>query len=127
MIPGSLILRYDIYQVLGFGMFFGGVLMCVLFRPWEYELIWDTETGAALISVIVIGTAVAFGLYLQGVSMIGPLKGSILASVEPLSAVIISVFWLGTSFAPADFLGFGMILGAVLMLTAAQGKMSDPI
>lgn len=127
MIPGSLILRYDIYQVLGFGMFFGGVLMCVLFRPWEYELIWDTETGAALISVIVIGTAVAFGLYLQGVSMIGPLKGSILASVEPLSAVIISVFWLGTSFAPADFLGFGMILGAVLMLTVAQGKMSDPI
>ena len=31
MLPGSLILRYDIYQVLGFGMFFGGVLMCLDF------------------------------------------------------------------------------------------------
>lgn len=90
MLPGSLILRYDIYQVLGFGMFFGGVLMCMIFRPWEYELIWDGGTWGALVSVIVIGTAIAFGLYLQGVSMIGPLKGSILASVEPLSAVIIS-------------------------------------
>ena len=86
MLPGSLILRYDIYQVLGFGMFFGGVLMCLIFRPWEYELIWDGGTWGALVSVIVIGTAIAFGLYLQGVSMIGPLKGSILASVEPLSA-----------------------------------------
>jgi len=122
MLPGSLILRYDIYQVLGFGMFFGGVLMCLIFRPWEYELIWDGGTWGALVSVIVIGTAIAFGLYLQGVSMIGPLKGSILASVEPLSAVIISFFWLGTPFVMPDFLGFGMILGAVLLLTAAQGR-----
>ena len=45
MLPGSLILRYDIYQVLGFGMFFGGVLMCMIFRPWEYELIWDGGHG----------------------------------------------------------------------------------
>ena len=94
----------------------------MIFRPWEYELIWDGGTWGALVSVIVIGTAIAFGLYLQGVSMIGPLKGSILASVEPLSAVIISFFWLGTPFVMPDFLGFGMILGAVLLLTAAQGR-----
>ena len=79
--------------------------MCMIFRPWEYELIWDGGTWGALVSVIVIGTAIAFGLYLQGVSMIGPLKGSILASVEPLSAVIISFFLAGNSFCNAGFPG----------------------
>ena len=76
----------------------------------------------ALAGVVVVGTAIAFGLYLQGVSMIGPLKGSIMGSVEPVSAVVISVFWLGTRFTLPDFLGFALILGAVFVLTFAHPK-----
>ena len=52
--------------------------------------------------------------------MIGPLKGSIMGSVEPVSAVVISVFWLGTRFTLPDFLGFALILGAVFVLTFAH-------
>lgn len=32
-LPGTLVNRYDIYQVLGFGMFIGGLFMCLLVRP----------------------------------------------------------------------------------------------
>ena len=120
MIPGGLILRYDIYQVLGFGMLIGGVAMGIFVRPWTYHPVWDPGTAGALGGVIVVGTALAFGLYLQGVSMIGPLKGSIMGSVEPVSAVVISVFWLGTRFTLPDFLGFALILGAVFVLTFAH-------
>ena len=35
IIPGGLILKYDIYQVLGFGMFFGGIAMGAVVRPWS--------------------------------------------------------------------------------------------
>ena len=120
MIPGGLILRYDIYQVLGFGMLIGGIAMGIFVRPWTYHPVWDPGTAGALGGVIVVGTALAFGLYLQGVSMIGPLKGSIMGSVEPVSAVVISVFWLGTRFTLPDFLGFALILGAVFVLTFAH-------
>lgn len=126
MIPGGLILRYDIYQVLGFGMLIGGVAMGIFVRPWTYHPVWDPGTAGALGGVIVVGTALAFGLYLQGVSMIGPLKGSIMGSVEPISAVIISVFWLKTSFTPADFAGFALILGAVFVLTFAHRPAAGP-
>lgn len=121
MIPGGMILKYDIYQVLGFGMLMGGIVMGIFVRPWTYRPVWDAGTAAALGGVVVVGTALAFGLFLQGVSLIGPLRGSIMGSVEPVSAVIISVFWLGTSFALADFIGFALILGAVSVLTFAQG------
>jgi drug/metabolite transporter (DMT)-like permease len=120
IIPGGLILKYDIYQVLGFGMFFGGIAMGAVVRPWSYGVAWDAGTVGALAGVVVVGTAIAFGLYLQGVSMIGPLKGSIMGSVEPVSAVVISVFWLGTRFTLPDFLGFALILGAVFVLTFAH-------
>ncbi|SET53937.1 Threonine/homoserine efflux transporter RhtA [Enterocloster clostridioformis] len=120
IIPGGLILKYDIYQVLGFCMFFGGIAMGAVVRPWSYGVAWDAGTVGALAGVVVVGTAIAFGLYLQGVSMIGPLKGSIMGSVEPVSAVVISVFWLGTRFTLPDFLGFALILGAVFVLTFAH-------
>ena len=120
IIPGGLILKYDIYQVLGFGMFFGGIAMGAVVRPWNYGVAWDAGIVGALAGVVVVGTAIAFGLYLQGVSMIGPLKGSIMGSVEPVSAVVISVFWLGTRFTLPDFLGFALILGAVFVLTFAH-------
>lgn len=125
MIPGGLILKYDIYQVLGFGMLAGGIIMGMLVRPWTHEILWDGESAAALAGVVVVGTALAFGLFLQGVSLIGPLRGSIMGSVEPVSSVIISVFWLNTSFALADFMGFALILGAVFVLTFSQ-RLSAP-
>lgn len=120
MLPGRLIQKYDICQVLGYGMLLGGIVMSLVIHPWEAELIWDGGTWGALTGVIVIGTALAFGLYLKGVSVIGPLRGSIMGSVEPISAVIISLFWLGTSFGGADLLGFALILAAVLVLTLAK-------
>lgn len=120
IIPGGLILKYDIYQVLGFGMLFGGIAMSAAVRPWNYTVAWDGGVIGALAGVVVVGTAVAFGLYLQGVSLIGPLKGSVMGSVEPVSAVAISVFWLGTRFTLPDFLGFALILGAVFVLTFAH-------
>lgn len=64
-----------------------------------------------MFGVIVVGTAVAFGLYLQGVSIISPTKAA--SGVEPVSSIIISVFWLHTS--SPDFLGFGLIMVTVLI------------
>ena len=79
---------------------------------------------AALFGVILGGRAQAFGLYLKGVSMIGTLKGSLISGLEPVSSILISVFWLGTAFTALDFLGFALILAAVAIL-AGTGKKTD--
>ena len=63
-----------------------------------------------------IGTALAFTLYLQGVSDIGSVKASMIACVEPVSATIISALWLKTKFTGIDIVGLISILTAVLLL-----------
>ena len=123
VLPGTLVNRYGICQVLGYGMLMGGVVLSIFVKPWRVSLVWDGATIAALFGVILVGTALAFGLYLKGVSMIGPLKGSLISGLEPVSSILISVFWLGTVFTLPDFLGFILILAAVAILAGAGKKL----
>ncbi len=122
MLPGDLMKKYGVCQVLGYGMLLAGLVFGAWVRPWSYEVVWDGATILALAGVSVVGTAVAFGLYLAGVSIIGPFKGSLFASMEPVSAVVISALWLKTPFTGMDLLGFALILGTVLLLTVYQAK-----
>lgn len=122
VLPGTLVNRYGICQVLGFGMLMGGVALSIFVQPWRISLVWDGAAAAALFGVILVGTALAFGLYLKGVSLIGPLKGSLISGLEPVSSILISVFWLGTAFTVLDFLGFALILAAVAILAGASHK-----
>ena len=123
VLPGTLVNRYGICQVLGYGMLMGGVVLSIFVKPWRVSLVWDGATIAALFGVILVGTALAFGLYLKGVSMIGPLKGSLISGLEPVSSILISVFWLGTVFTLPDFLGFILILAAVAILAEEKKKL----
>ena len=122
MLSGELIRRYGLFSIAGFGMLIAGLVMTAAVRPWQCGVQCDAGTVLALAGVIVVGTAAGFGLYLWGVSVIGPLKGSLLSSVEPAVAVLLSFFWLKTPFVWIDFLGFGMILGAVLILGMKNAK-----
>ena len=117
MLPGNLIRKYGLFQIAGFGMFLAGAVFCLLVRPWRYSVIWDGGTVLAMIGVVIVGTTIGFGLYLWGVSIIGPLEGSLLASIEPVVAVVLSALWLHTSFTWMDLAGFAMIMCTVLILT----------
>ena len=68
-------------------------------------------------AIVLIGTALAFTLYLQGVSDIGSVKASMIACVEPVSATVISALWLKTKFTGIDIVGLMAILTAVLLLS----------
>ena len=49
--------------------------------------------------------------------MIGPVKSSLLASIEPISAVFFAFMIMGDIFYTVDFLGMAMILLAVTIIS----------
>ena len=117
LLAADLLRGYGVYVVVGFGMFFGGLVLCAIVRPWEHMIPLDGETLLALFGVIVIGTAIAFSLYLKGVSIVGAFMGSLLGTIEPVTAIVVSALFLGSKFQWIDLLGFVLILGTVLLLS----------
>ena len=117
LLSGDLLRKYGVYSVVGYAMFIAGIVMLVVVRPWEYAVVFDKGTVLATAGVVIIGTAVAFSLYLKGVSIVGPFMGSLLGMIEPIVAVIVSLVFLGADFHIMDFVGFVLILGTVVALS----------
>lgn len=77
----------------------------------------DVQTVLGIILIGVVGTAMAFTLYLQGVNDIGPVKTSLLSCAELVTAGILTSVWLKTPLAIQDLLGMALILGMVVFLS----------
>ena len=106
--------------------FVGGVVFLVLYRPWPLLIDLDLPGILALGGMVICGTLMAHPLYLQGVNDIGPVKASMLASVEPVAATVLSVVWLKSDFVFMDFIGFVCIIATVFVLAKADSEKASP-
>jgi len=114
--PVRLLETYGSPIVTGWGMFIGGVALMALFRPWQMDVTVDLAAVGVLGVIVLLGTVTAFTVYLEGVRLVGPKKGSLYASVEPVSATVWSVLLMGVSFSWVDLLGFACILSTIFLL-----------
>ncbi|WP_195863783.1 DMT family transporter [Aerococcus urinae] len=115
ILPLRVIEHYGSLPVTGIGMLFGGIFLIFFnierLAPPELSLhflAWFTLT-------IIVGTIVPYIFYLSSVTFIGPLAASLIGSVEPLTATILSVMILGESFVWIDYLGMAFILLTVFL------------
>ncbi|MFD1144265.1 DMT family transporter [Larkinella insperata] len=115
--PTRLLNRYDPLIITGWGMLLGGFAFSFVHAPWEGSGHWDLYTYLSTAAVILLGTVIAFSFFLQAVRLIGAETASLLSSVEPLSATVLSILWLGVSFESIDWLGGLLILSTVILLT----------
>ncbi len=118
VLPQKLVAEYGSITVTGLGMLIAGVVMCVVVRPWENPVTLDLPVLASLFGVVIIGSVTGYTLYLAGTSRIGPVKSSMIASVEPVSSTVIAFLWLGTRFSFLDILGFACIIVTIFIMAA---------
>jgi drug/metabolite transporter (DMT)-like permease len=102
---------------MGWSMLLAGILFTPIHAPWHIEGTWDFEMYSATIFIILFGSVFAFYAYLTALTIIGSQKTSVLASAEPLSAALISIFWLGVDFTLLDAIGTLLIISAIFLLT----------
>lgn len=117
LLPGELMNKYGTFAVIGWGMLVGGVFLCAIIQPWHVEGIWDRQTVGCMATVIIVGTVLSFGTYMEGVRLIGAARASLFASVEPLTATLATVLFMNVAFVKMDLAGFVCIIGAVILLS----------
>lgn len=117
LIPGKITQRYGSVAITGYGMLIGGAVLFLMSGAWNADLSGDYRFILAFISIVIIGTVLTFSMYLKGLTMIGPVKASMLASVEPVSSAGFMIAWLGVPFHYMDLIGFVCILATVFLLT----------
>ncbi len=125
LLVGNVMRKYGVYVVVGYSMLFAGIALSLIARPWKNGIPFDTMTIVCLVGVVVIGTAIAFSLYLKGVSILGAFMGSLLGATEPVTAIVVSALFLGSVFHWLDIVGFIFILSTVMLLSFCSMKQSQ--
>lgn len=122
VLPAKLIEKYGTFYAVGWGMFLAGIFLIPFAKLWIISGTWDMGTVLGFGFVVIFGTVTAFGAYLYGVTLIGPLKGSILGLIEPVVAAFASALLLNQVFTVSDIVGIVAILGGVTVLSIYKGK-----
>jgi drug/metabolite transporter (DMT)-like permease len=120
--PSDMLKRHGAAVVAGWGMLLGGMALSMVHPPWRVQGIWDGQAYAFFAFVLVFGTLLAFYLFNTALRMIGPQKTILLTCAEPLSAAVLSVWWLGVSWGTMDWLGTACILGTIVLLAKEQSE-----
>ena len=114
--PIELLKKYSTTSIVGFAMFICGILSLAMFQQIDAEAIWDGMTWLGLFTIIILGTVVSFNAYIEGVRRIGAIQGSILSSLEPISAALFGWALLGNAFTLVGIFGMFCIIATVFII-----------
>ena len=123
--PVRLVATYGTIPIVGFGMLLSGLVAAVLFQQPHSCATWDVWTVVGCFNVVFLGTIVSFNTYLEGVKRIGAVSGSILSSIEPISAAFFGWALLGNQFNWVGILGMAMIIATVIIIALEKRGQSS--
>jgi len=113
--------RYNPWTVLFFALFFGALVWNVLHPPLEaFMHAYSPVQWAWILYIGVLGTLVPFGLYLEGINLIRSTRASITATLEPITAGIVSYIFLNEIMEVAQIIGGIIIIASIICLQLNQ-------
>jgi len=122
--PARLMKEWNVLLVVGWGMFIGGITLGIISRVWQsnqWIVFTDLKITGLMMALIFTGT-LAFILFLSSMKYITAVETSILSSIEPLTAMVISVIVFGTSLGLWQLVGVFVMLVCVTWLSIAGEK-----
>ena len=125
LLPVRVLGKWGSLLVTGLAMLFGGAAATVAVQPWAMPVQLSGGALVAIVAIVLVGTLGAYMLYLQGVADAGPVKASLLCSVEPVAALVISALWLQAPVSAWDVAGCVAIVAMVVLVTEREEAPAD--
>nr|WP_260631097.1 DMT family transporter [Bacillus sp. S/N-304-OC-R1] len=127
--PKNLITEWGTLVIIGWGMLIGGIAL-FLFSPQfsfhDVENALTFSTGSMLFLTILVGTF-SFILYIGSLKYLSAAESSLLSSIEPLVAAVVSIIWLNETFGVYQLAGGVFIVAAVVLLSLPEREVNQSI
>jgi drug/metabolite transporter (DMT)-like permease len=113
--------RYNPWTVLFYALLFGALVWNVLHPPLEALIqMYSPIQWVWILYIGVLGTLVPFGLYLEGINLIRSTRASITATLEPITAGVISYFFLNEILETPQIIGGILVIASIILLQLKQ-------
>ncbi len=113
--------RYDPWTVLFFAFVFAALVWNIAHPPLEaFSHAYSRIQWVWILYIAFFGTLVPFGLYLKGVNCIRAARAGITATLEPISAGILSAVFLNEILSGLQIFGGVLVIAAVVLLQLKQ-------
>ncbi|WP_405098424.1 DMT family transporter [Oceanobacillus sp. FSL H7-0719] len=117
----QLLAQFDSLVIVGWAMIIGSFTLSFVHPPWEMDFAsLPLEGYVYLAFVIIFGTMIAFWFYIDSLQSLSPKETSLMGSLEPLAAVLTTVFWLQEPFGSFQWLGTACIIGMILLMSSGE-------
>lgn len=109
--------RYNPWTVLFFSLLFAALSWNIFIPPLgAFQRPYTPVEWGWILYIAVFGTAVPFGFYLKGISLIHATRASITATIEPITAGILSYIFLGEKMEGLQILGGLLVISSIILL-----------
>lgn len=113
--------RYAPWTVLFHALLYAAIFWNIALPPFRaFMRSYSLVQWGWILYISILGTAVPFGLYLEGINLIRSTRASVTATLEPIMAGFISYIFLGESLQPLQMLGGGLVLASVIALQSRK-------
>ena len=114
--PKRLLKKYGSITVVGWGMIVGSIISNVVHPIWKIEGEVNTNSIIQVIIVVILGTSIAYLIYIASLNYISSSLAGILTAFEPVLAAILSIVIFGLKFSFIEIIGFVLVFVSIFIL-----------
>ena len=114
--PKKLLKKYGSITVVGWGMIIGSVISNIIHPIWKIQGDINTKSIIQVIIVVILGTSIAYLIYIASLNYISSSLAGILTTFEPVLAAVLSVVIFGLKFSIIELIGFVLVFVSIFIL-----------
>lgn len=114
--PKKLLKKYGSITVVGWGMIVGSIISNIVHPIWKIQGDVNLKSIIQVIIVVILGTSLAYLIYIASLNCISSSLAGILTAFEPVLAAILSVIIFGLRFSVIELIGFVLVFVSIFIL-----------
>ena len=114
--PKKLLKKYGSITIVGWGMIIGSVISNIIHPIWKIQGDINAKSIIQVIIVVILGTSIAYLIYIASLNYISSSLAGILTAFEPVIAAVLSVVIFGLKFSIIELIGFVLVFVSIFIL-----------